>query len=72
MTHEILSKAKIRLNQRRQEIVRGYLAAKGEGRNITEWKFETAETMGISIHTIDHYLRPARLHKIVEQLNAQS
>jgi len=69
MTPQNLSKAKIRLNQRKEEIVRGYLDAKQAGYNITEWKFAQAEQMGISIHTIEHYLRPARLHKIVEQLN---
>lgn len=70
MTPQNLSKAKIRLNQRREEIVRGYLVAKSDGLNITEWKYSTAERMGISIHTIDHYLRPARLRKIVEQLQS--
>lgn len=49
---------RIKTRKQKEEIIASYNEMKKDPRNsTTEWKNQTAKKYGISIHTIDYYLR---------------
>ena len=66
-TEKSLSKAKKRLFERQQKIVNAYLEAKKNKSNITEWKNNFSEELGISVHAVEYTIRPANLKRILDR-----
>lgn len=63
-----MSPAKARRLSKEEKVILSYREAKASGENITEWKLDISRRLKISIHTVNHYLRPSNHAAILARI----